>query len=71
MERPDYATSEASVPEFARTHPRVWVVVFPNFAPEPATVALLRALKPAYRVAEAKKFRMVTIERLEALATGG
>jgi mannosyltransferase len=66
VELPDYEQTKASLPEFARTHPQVWVVVFPNFAPEGRTVELLRALQPTYVVREQKKFRAVTIERLEA-----
>jgi hypothetical protein len=63
LELPDYSTTEASLAEFARSHPRVWVVVFPNFAPEPQTVKLSEALSPRYRVAEEKKFRAVSIQR--------
>jgi hypothetical protein len=60
---PEYSMTEASVAEFARSHPRVWVIVFPNFAPEPQTVKLSQALTPCYAVAEEKKFRAVTIQR--------
>jgi len=65
VELPDYEKTKASVPEFARAHRRVWVVVFPNFAPEGRTAQLLRALEPTYAVAEENKFRAVTVERLE------
>jgi hypothetical protein len=63
LELPEYSRTEASVAEFARSHPRVWVIVFPNFAPEPQTVKLSQALTPCYAVAEEKKFRAVTIQR--------
>ncbi|PYX80154.1 MAG: hypothetical protein DMG70_24955 [Acidobacteria bacterium] len=62
---PDYEKSKASLSELARTHRQVWVVVFPNFAPEGRTVQLLRALQPTYAVAEEKKFKAVSVERLE------
>ncbi|HYL15679.1 MAG TPA: glycosyltransferase family 39 protein [Terriglobales bacterium] len=68
LQLPDYEQTKASVPEFARIHPQVWVVVFPNFAPEGRTVELLRALTPTYCVQEEKKFRAVTIERLAVTA---
>lgn len=63
---PDYAHAENAPSDLARTHPRIWVVVFPNFHPEPRTVALLQALAPVYRVKEEKKFKAVTVELLEA-----
>lgn len=65
LELPEYSTTEASVAEFARSHPRVWVVVFPNFAPEPQTVKLSQALAPYYAISEEKKFRAVSIQRWE------
>jgi mannosyltransferase len=65
LERPEYAKTEASVAEFAASHPGVWVVVFPNFAPEPQTVKLWSALQPYYKIVEEKKFRAVTIQKLE------
>jgi hypothetical protein len=65
LQLPDYEQTETRVPEFARSHRKVWVVVFPNFAPEGRTGRLLRALQPTYAVTEEKKFRAVTIERLE------
>ena len=67
LELPDYEKTKASVPEFARSHKEVWVVVFPNFAPEGRTVELLHALQLIYAVKEARKFRAVTVERLEVL----
>jgi hypothetical protein len=67
LQLPDYEKTKASIPEFARNHKQVWVVVFPNFAPEGRTVELLRALQPIYGVTEARKFRAVTVERLEVL----
>jgi mannosyltransferase len=65
LERPEYASTEAAASEFASTHPRVWVVVFPNFAPEPQTLRLWSSLHPYYSIVEEKKFRAVTIQRLE------
>ena len=65
LELPEYAKTEASVADFARKHPRVWVVVFPNFVPEPQTVKLWQALEPYYSVKEERKLRAVTIQELE------
>ncbi len=65
LELPEYAKTEASVAEFSRRHARIWVVVFPNFAPEPQTVKLWQALGPYYAVKEEQKFRAVTIQKLE------
>jgi mannosyltransferase len=67
LEFPDYEKTKASVPEFARSHRQLWVVLFPNFAPEGRTVELLQALQPVYGVKEARKFRAVTVERLEVV----
>jgi hypothetical protein len=67
LERPEYARTEASVGDFATNHQRVWVVAFPNFAPEPQTVKLLAFLRPYYHITEEKKFRAVSIQRLERL----
>jgi mannosyltransferase len=67
LERPQYATAEAAVSDFASTHPRVWVVVFPNFAPEPQTLKLWASLRPYYPIVEEKKFKAVSIQRLERL----
>lgn len=66
LELPAYANTEASAANFAQSHPRVWVVVFPNFAPEPQTRQLWHAFSPYYAVAEERKFRAVTIQRWEA-----
>jgi mannosyltransferase len=63
LELPEYSRTEASVAEFARSHQRVWVIVFPNFAPEPQTLKLSHALSAYYAVTEEKKFRAVTIQR--------
>ena len=70
LERPEYARTEASTSEFASTHQRVWVVVFPNFAPEPQTVKLWASLQAYYAVVEEKKFKAVSIQRLERRRTG-
>ena len=67
LERPDYARTEAAVSDFASTHPRVWVVVFPNFAPEPQTIKLWASLQPYYQIVEENKFKAVSIRRLERL----
>jgi mannosyltransferase len=69
LERPEYARTEAAVSDFASTHPRVWVVVFPNFAPEPQTLKLSASLHAYYEVAEEKKFKAVSIQRLERRRT--
>jgi mannosyltransferase len=70
LEFPEYAATEASVTNFARTHPSVWVVVFPNFSPEPQTVKLWQALRRYYTVGEEQKFRAVTIQRWDLRASG-
>jgi mannosyltransferase len=67
LERPEYARTEASISEFASTHQRVWVVLFPNFAPEPQTVKLWASLRTHYHIVEEKKFKAVSIQRLERL----
>jgi mannosyltransferase len=67
LERPEYARIEASTSDFASTHQRVWVVVFPNFAPEPQTVKLWASLQGYYEIVEEKKFKAVSIRRLERL----
>jgi mannosyltransferase len=64
---PDYTLAESDPTSLAHTQPRIWVVVFPNFHPEPRTVALLQALAPAYQVKEEKKFKAITVELLEAI----
>jgi mannosyltransferase len=69
LELPEYAKAEGSAASFARSHARVWVIVFPNFAPEPQTRQLWRAFTPYYSVAEEKKFRAVTIQRWDARST--
>ena len=69
LELPEYAKAEGSAATFAQSHARVWVVVFPNFAPEPQTRQLWRAFTPYYSVAEEKKFRAVTIQRWDARST--
>ena len=67
---PDYAQTENSPSDFARYHARIWVVIFPNFHPEPRTVTLLQALTPVYRVKDEQKFKAITIELLEAAPNG-
>jgi hypothetical protein len=69
LERPAYARTEAAISEFASSHPRVWLVVFPNFAPEPQTVRLWASLQPYYEIVDEKKFRAVSIQRLERRPT--
>ena len=66
FELPNYAQAENTPSDFARSHPRVWVIVFPNFHPEPRTVSLLQALVPVYRLSEERKFKAVTVELLES-----
>ena len=66
FELPDYARAENHPSDFARQHPRVWVVIFPNFHPEPRTVTLLQAVEPAYQVREERKCKAVTVELLVA-----
>ena len=69
LERPEYARTEAAMSDFANTHPRIWVVVFPNFAPEPQTLKLCASLEAYYEVVEEKKFKAVSIRRLERRRT--
>jgi mannosyltransferase len=65
LERPNYAATEARAAAFSKAHPTVWLIVFPNFAPEPQTVNLWAALRPYYAVTQERKFRAVTIQRLD------
>lgn len=67
FELPDYVQAETAPSDLVHSHPRIWVIVFPNFHPEPRTVALLQALAPVYQVKEEKKFKAVTIELLQAV----
>jgi mannosyltransferase len=65
LELPEYARTERAVAQFAASHESIWIVVFPNFAPEPQTLKLWASLREFYNVREEKKFRAVSIQKLE------
>lgn len=52
---------DIALPQFSATHPRVWLVIFPNSAHVPGTEAIEDALGPHYAVHSLKLFRAITV----------